>query len=94
MSNTILQVPLSKDLRDQAASAASKMGFSSLQEIVRVFINKVASGSLEIKLEEPVQLSPRAIKRYNKIIDDIDSGKTKLKSFTSVKSLMKDLNED
>ncbi len=94
MSNTILQVPISKDLRDQAASAALKMGFSSLQEIVRVFINKVASGNLEIKLEEQVQLSPKAIKRYNKMIDDIDSGKAKLKSFTSVKSLMKDLNED
>lgn len=94
MNNTILQVPINKDLRDQAASAASKMGFSSLQEVVRLFVNKIAAGNLEIKFEESVQLSPKAIRRYNKIIDEIDSGKAKLKSFTSVKSLMKDLNED
>lgn len=90
--NTILQVPINKDLRSKAASAAEKMGFSSIQEIVRLFLSKIAAGNIEISFEETVQLSPKAIKRYDKIIDEIESGKIKLKSFSSVKSLMKDLN--
>lgn len=92
--HTILQVPIDKELREKASKAADRMGFSSLQEIVRLFISKIAKGNIEISFEETVQLSPKAIKRYNKIIDEIESGKARLKSFSSVKSLMKDLNAD
>ena len=92
VSNTILQVPVSKDLRSQAALAASGMGFSSLQEAVRVFMTKLASGRVEVAFQEPVQLSPRAVKRYEKMIEEMESGKVKTKSFTSVEALMKDLN--
>jgi antitoxin component of RelBE/YafQ-DinJ toxin-antitoxin module len=94
MNNTILQVPINKNIRDQAATAAERMGFSSLQEIVRLFLSKVARQEVNFTLEEAVQLSPKAIKRYDKIIDEIDSGKTKLKSFTEVDSLMKHLNDE
>lgn len=90
--NTILQVPINKNLRDKAASKAAKMGFSSLQEAVRVILNKVAEGELSIRFEETVQLSPKAIKRYNKMIDEIESGKVKSKTFTDTDSLMKYLN--
>lgn len=94
MNSTILQVPINKNIRDRAATAAEKMGFSSLQEIVRLFLTKVAKDEVNFTLEESVQLSPKAIKRYDKIIDDIDSGKAKLKTFTDVTSLLKDLNAD
>lgn len=80
--NTILQVPIDKNIRNQAASRAEKMGFSSLQEIVRLFINKIAGGDINITFEENIQLSPEAIKRYNRIIDEIESGKAKLKAYT------------
>lgn len=92
--NTILQVPINKNLRDQAALQVTKMGFSSLQEAVRVILNQVAAGELNVKFEEAVQLSPKAIKRYNKMIDEVQSGKVKTKSFTDVDSLMKHLNEN
>lgn len=92
--NTILQVPIDKNLRDRAASKAAKMGFSSLQEAVRVFLSKIAAGEVNVKFEEAVQLSPRAIKRYNKMIDEIESGKVKSKTFTDVDNLMKHLNEN
>ncbi len=92
--NTILQVPLSKQLRDQAASKAQKMGFSSLQETIRVFLRKLAEEEIKIQFEETVRLSPRAIKRYNKMIDEIEQGKVKMKSFSDVESLMKHLNEN
>lgn len=92
--NTILQVPINKDLRDQAASSAAKMGFSSLQDIIRLFLNKVAAGEVNVRFEETVQLSPKAIKRYNKMIDEVESGKVKTKSFTDTDSLMAYLNEN
>ncbi len=49
--NTILQIPVNKNLRDQAASRAEKMGFSSLQELIRLFLNKLAAGEIDIKFE-------------------------------------------
>lgn len=93
MNTTILQVPINKNIRDQAATAAEKMGFSSLQEIVRLFLSKVARREVDFTFEETIQLSPKAIKRYDKIIDKINSGKDKVKKFTSVAALMKDLNQ-
>lgn len=93
MNSTILQVPISKSLRDEASAAASKMGFSSLQEAVRVFLTQLPTQTMKISFETPpVQLSAKAIKRYNKIIDEIDSGKTKLKSFDSVDEMFEYLH--
>lgn len=92
--NTIIQVPINKNLRDQAASKAEEMGFSSLQEVIRLFLNKIARGEINIMFEENIQLSPKAIKHYNKIIDEVESGKVKTKTFIDTDSLMKHLNED
>lgn len=92
--NTILQVPISKQLRDQAASKAKKMGFSSLQETVRVFLRQLAEEEIKIQFEETIKLSPKAVRRYNKMIDEIETGKVKTKSFTDTESLIKYLNED
>ena len=92
--NIILQVPIDKHLRDQAASSARKMGFSSLQETVRVFLCKLAEEEIKIKFEETVKLSPSAIKRYNKLIDEIEKSKVKTKSFSNADSLIRYLNED
>ncbi len=80
MNSTILQIPIDKNIRNQAASYAEKMGFSSLQEVVRLFLNKIALGEINVNFEQNVQLSSKAIKRYNKIIDEIDSGKIKYKT--------------
>lgn len=92
--NTILQVPINKDLRDKADRAAEKMGFSSLQESVRLFLNQLASNQIKVTLEpKTVRLSPRAEKRYNKMIQEIETGKVKLKTFKTVEALMADLNK-
>lgn len=93
MNSAILQIPIDKNIRNQAASYAEKMGFSSLQEVVRLFLNKIAAGEMNVTFEQTVQLSPKAIKRYNKMIDEIDSGKVKTKTFSDVDSLMKHLNK-
>lgn len=93
MNSTIIQVPVSKDLRDRAARAAGRMGFSSLQEAIRVFLAQLDTQKVKITFEHPpVQLSAKAIKRYNKIADEIDAGMN-LKSFNSVDEMFDELNK-
>lgn len=91
---TVLQVPLNIDLRRSAEKKALEQGFSSLQEAVRVFLKKLAQGAMGITFEEEkvVQLSAKAARRYDKIIDDIKSGKEKVYKAKSVKDLMLQLN--
>lgn len=93
MSRTVLQIPISTDLRNKAQKAALSEGFSSLQEAVRVILNKMAQKRISFSINEPIQLSAKAAKRYDKMIDDIESGKVKTKSFSDVESLMKHLNK-
>lgn len=47
--NTTLQVPVDASLKSRATKAAKAMGFSSLQEIVRVFLQKLADGEIHIE---------------------------------------------
>lgn len=93
MNNTILQVPIDKNIRNQATSYAEKMGFSSLQEVVRLFLNRVAAGEINVSFEPTVKLSTKNEKRYSKMINDIENNKVKLKSYTSVDEMMSDLRK-
>ena len=43
MNRTVLQVPMTIDLKKQAESVSLDYGFSSLQEVVRFMLNKLAS---------------------------------------------------
>lgn len=61
--------------KTRATAVARAMGFSSLQESVRVWLAQTIKQTPILRYEEPaVQLSPRAIGRYNKIMDDMESG--------------------
>lgn len=94
MNKTILQVPVSTSVRRDAEKQALEQGFSSLQEAVRVFLKKLAQGAMGITFEEEevVQLSPRAIKRYNKISEDFKKEKN-IHTAKGVDDLMKQLHE-
>lgn len=76
-NRTVLQIPMPKSLKTTAEAAAHDYGFSSLQETVRIFLKKLAEKTIEINFMEkpkPIQLSAKAIKRYNKMIDDVEKG--------------------
>lgn len=78
MDRVILQVPMSKSLKMQAEAVASDYGFSSLQEIIRVLLRKLAKKSLNITIEETEEithLSPTNEKYYKKAIGDIKHGR-------------------
>lgn len=83
VQNTVIQVPIEKSLRDRAVVAASSLGFSSIQEAIRVFLVQLPQQTVNISFEHPpVQLSKRAVKRYDKIVDEIESGKMPTRVFT------------
>lgn len=73
----VLQVPMSKDLRRQAEEVAQDVGFSSLQEVIRLFVQKFVRRELAVKIEniEIVKLSSEAKSRLQTIEKDISRGK-------------------
>lgn len=74
----ILQIPISKSLRQEAQKVAEDLGFSSLQEIIRVILSKLSKRQLTFTIgqkEKAERLSPRAEKRYAKMIEDIKRGR-------------------
>lgn len=80
METTNLQIPLTKDLKLSAQQAASNMGFSSLQELIRIFLKKISTHPFSINFVEEDRLSPQAEKRYMKAIGDINKGKNVTKT--------------
>lgn len=89
MDTTILQVPIDKTLRNKAAMIATKMGFSSLQETIRVFLNQLAREEVRIAFEPKViTLSVRNDKRYAKMVKEVKDGKVKTKSFSDINTLI------
>lgn len=90
MNRVILQVPMSKDLKNEAEKAALSMGFSSLQESVRLILRKLANRELKVAIYEE-KLSPEAEARYEKIIKDIEAGKniTKTKNLDELFELLR-----
>lgn len=85
---------MNQQLKIDAEKAALEQGFSSLQEVLRVFMKKFASKNIGISFEEEnvVHLSPKADRRYAKIMRDIESGKEKVYTAKNVDDLMKQLN--
>ena len=77
MDTVTLQVPMSKSLRNQASIVAGEYGFSSLQEVIRILLNKLAKRQLSVNIEQfpAVKLSAKNEKRYLKMEEDFKSGK-------------------
>ncbi len=93
MQRTILQVPLPKELKISAEKAAQDAGFSSLQEVLRVFMKKFANKKIDLAFEEEVTyLSLKAEKRYTKIMRDVKSGKEKVYTAKDAADLLEQLH--
>lgn len=77
MDRVILQVPMSKSLKEKAEAVARDEGFSSVQEIVRLILNKIAKKQISVSITagEVIKLSPVARRRYKKIEEDIQKGR-------------------
>jgi len=78
MDTTTLQVPLTKDLKFNATQVAKEYGFSSLQEIVRVMLSKLAKKEFVISFGEQfatVALSAKNEARYAKMEEDFKANR-------------------
>lgn len=76
MKTVNLQVPISEELRLSAQEAAIEQGFSSVQDAVRIFLNKLAQRTIDVVFAPRVEkLSTKAEKRYLKMLHDVGSGK-------------------
>ena len=85
MSQTNLQLPIDTRMRDKAKVAAARQGFSSLQEMIRVFLAQIVDDRLSVSfIESPVVLSKKAEARYQRMLIE--------KSFSSVDELVTELN--
>ncbi len=91
MKRTILQIPISEELRRSAEKVSSEMGFSSIQETVRVFLTKLSKKEINIKIQDEEQLSPKAAARYEKMLKDMKTGKN-VNTAESVADFLKQLN--
>lgn len=78
MQRVILQVPMSRELKEKAQSVSTDMGFSSLQEAIRVLLTKLSRKELAMTIE-PVEeishLSRAAEARFAKAVRDIKAGR-------------------
>ena len=92
MQKTILQVPITQDLKINAENAAHEQGFSSLQEIVRVFLAKLAAKKVEVSLDSIV-LSEENEDRYLAMTKDFETDKN-VKKAKNVEDLLTQLNEN
>ncbi len=95
MNTTTLQIPISKELKSSATAVAKEFGFSSLQEIVRVILNKLARKELTLEITptpaEYIKLSPAAKKRYAKMTEDFKKSRNIFQA-KDVDDLLKQLN--
>ena len=92
MQKTILQVPITRDLKINAENAAHEQGFSSLQEIIRVFLSKLAAKKVEVTLDS-IMLSEENESRYLTMTKDFETSKN-VKVAQNVDDLLTQLNEN
>ena len=52
MAKTMLQIPMDASLKMRATAAARAMGFSSLQELIRVMLMKLARRELVVEFRD------------------------------------------
>lgn len=76
MAQTNLQVPIDTKTRNAAKKIANRQGFSSIQEMIRVFLTQIVHEQLRISFaEQPVLLSEKAQMRYKKLLAQKTHGK-------------------
>ena len=94
MDTTIIQVPIDKSLRDKAAAIADTSGFSSLQEVIRVFLKQFAAKEIGVTfIPRAVRLSDRNDRRYSEMIEEVRSGKINTFAADSAEKLLKHLHD-
>lgn len=87
---------MNSDLKKAAEAVSTDLGFSSLQETIRVLLTKLSKKELRFQItEEPPEeikyLSKAAEKRFKKAVEDIKAGRniTKTRNPNELLSLLR-----
>lgn len=77
--NTVLHIPLNKELKSQAESIAKANGYSSIQEVLRVFITQFTSGEIKstFVIDHDVQLTSEQAAFLDRRVEEIEKAKKK-----------------
>ncbi|MBD3279921.1 hypothetical protein GF389_00150 [Candidatus Dojkabacteria bacterium] len=88
-NKSLFQVPMVKTLRQKAEKKAEKDGFSSLQELTRVFLSGYVNGVYNVFIDSRDRLSPEAAMRYSDMIREHEGDRRKdnTKSYTAKESI-------
>jgi antitoxin component of RelBE/YafQ-DinJ toxin-antitoxin module len=93
--NTTLQVPIDSTLKANATKIAKAQGFSSLQEVVRIMLTKLAGGKLEVSfhvIDTDDTISPKAVTKYDSMVNTFNQGKLKTTVSHSTDELISQLS--
>lgn len=97
-TNTRLTIPMDKDLRNSLQSRAKNLGFDSSQALLRYVAKAIIDGRTVTFGQEDSWGEPpeSALKRWQQEADELQKQRTagKVKSYTDVDDLMKDLLAD
>lgn len=94
MDSTILQIPMSKALKQSSQEVANEYGFSSLQDLLRVVLTKLSRRELIVTIEEAqVLLSDKNEQRYLKMSEDFKKNRN-IYHAKSAEDLIKQLHEN
>jgi len=92
--NTVIQIPVDKEMRIGAEKAAERMGFGSIQDMVRLWLAQVISNKIEVnwvRKEPDEYLTPAEekvlMRKWNQAKRDIKNGKSY--TVNSVEEMMK-----
>lgn len=83
MQRIVVQVPMSQELKDKADIVSADLGFSSIQETIRVLLTKLSKkefGLRVVETEEITYLSPTAERKFKKAVADIKAGRNVTKT--------------
>jgi len=90
----VLQTPIARPVMEKAKKEAKKAGLSSLQDLVRLYLTKVAHTGVSVSLDFEEKLSAKAEAELTKEMElveaDLKNGDAK--AYYSVEELMKDLS--
>ena len=80
-----INISVTDDQRKLVDRLVTKLGFANRSEFFRTLLRRITTNP---ELVEEPRLSAKALRRYEKMIRDIDSGKVKTFKADSVEELM------
>ncbi|OGY16286.1 MAG: hypothetical protein A2785_01705 [Candidatus Chisholmbacteria bacterium RIFCSPHIGHO2_01_FULL_49_18] len=83
-----INISVTDDQRKLVDRLVTKLGFANRSEFFRTLLRRITTNP---ELVEEPKLSTKALRRYEKMIRDIDSGKVKTFKADSVEDLMEHL---